>query len=33
MDPISASDVFLTVAIMSTAFLIELGFFILLGMF
>ncbi len=33
MDPISASDVFLTVAIMSTTFLIEIGFFILLGMF
>jgi hypothetical protein len=33
MNPLSASDTFLTVAIMSTAFLIEIGFFILIGMF
>jgi hypothetical protein len=31
MNPISAGDVFLTVAIMSTTFLIEVGFFILVG--
>jgi hypothetical protein len=33
MNPISASDVFLTVAIMSATFLIEIAFFILIGMF
>jgi hypothetical protein len=33
MHPLSASDVFLTVAIMSVTFLIEVGFFILIGMF
>jgi hypothetical protein len=33
MNPISVSDVFLTVTIMSTAFLIEIGFFVLIGMF
>jgi hypothetical protein len=33
MNPLSASDVFLTVAVMSTKFLIEIGFFILIGMF
>ena len=33
MNPLSAGDVFLTVAIMSIAFLIEVGFFILIGMF
>lgn len=33
MDRISPSDAFLTVAIMSTTFLIEIGFFVLLGMF
>ena len=33
MNPLSASDVFLTVAVMSTTFLIEIGFFILIGMF
>ena len=32
MDPLSASDVFLTVAIMSATFLIEVGPFILIGM-
>ena len=31
--PLSASDVFLTVAIMSVTFLTEVGFFILIGMF
>jgi hypothetical protein len=31
--PYSASDMFLTVAVMSTTFLIEIGFFILVGMF
>jgi len=33
MNPFSAGDVFLTVTIMSTTFLIEVGFFILIGMF
>ncbi len=33
MTPLSTGDVFLTVAIMSTTFLIEIGFFILIGMF
>jgi hypothetical protein len=33
MIPLSASDVFLTVAVMSTTFLIEIGLFILIGMF
>jgi hypothetical protein len=33
MNPLSAGDVFLTVAIMSITFLIEVGFFILIGMF
>ncbi len=33
MNPISAGDVFLTVAIMSMTFLIEVGFFILVGLF
>jgi hypothetical protein len=33
MNPFSAGDVFLTVAIMSTTFLIEVGFFILIGIF
>ena len=33
MHPLSASDVFLTVAIMSVTFLTEVGFFILIGMF
>jgi hypothetical protein len=33
MNPLAAGDAFLTVAIMSIAFLIELGFFILIGMF
>jgi hypothetical protein len=32
MSPLSASDVFLTVAIMSLAFLTEVGLFILIGM-
>lgn len=32
MDPLSANDVFLTVAVMSVTFLIEVGFFILTGM-
>jgi hypothetical protein len=32
MHPLSASDVFLTVAIMSVTFLTEVGFFILIGM-
>lgn len=32
MDPLSASDVFLTITIMSITFLIEVGFFILIGM-
>jgi len=33
MDLLSASDVFLTVAIMSVTFLTEVGIFILIGMF
>jgi hypothetical protein len=33
MHPLSASDVFLTVAIMSVTFLTEVGFFILIGIF
>jgi hypothetical protein len=33
MSPIPRSDVFLTVTIMSTAFLIEVTLFILIGMF
>jgi hypothetical protein len=33
MTPLSASDVFLTVAIMSTTFLTVIGLFILIGMF
>ena len=33
MQPPSPGDVFLTVAIMSATFLIEIGFFILIGMF
>jgi hypothetical protein len=33
MHPLSASDLFLTVAIMSVTFLTEVGFFILIGMF
>ena len=33
MTQLPASDVFLTVAIMSTTFLLEIGFFILVGMF
>jgi hypothetical protein len=32
MTPLSASDVFLTVAIMSVTFLTEVGLFILIGM-
>ena len=32
MYPLSASDVFLTVAIMSVTFLTEVGLFILIGM-
>ena len=32
MNPLSASDVFLTVAIMSVAFLTEIALFILVGM-
>jgi hypothetical protein len=32
MNPLSASDVFLTVTIMSVTFLTEVGFFILIGM-
>ncbi|MET4201824.1 hypothetical protein ABIA95_004901 [Bradyrhizobium sp. LA8.1] len=28
MNPLSASDVFLTIAVMSTTFLIEIGFFL-----
>ena len=31
MNPVSASDVFLTVAIMSATFLTEVGLFILVG--
>ncbi len=33
MNPFSAGDVFLTVAITSTTFLIGVGVFILIGMF
>jgi hypothetical protein len=33
MKPLSAGDAFLTVAIMSVTFLIEIGFFVLIGMF
>jgi hypothetical protein len=33
MNPLPASDVFLTVAIMSVTFLTEVGLFILIGMF
>jgi hypothetical protein len=32
MNPLSPSDVFLTVTIMSVTFLTEVGFFILVGM-
>jgi hypothetical protein len=32
MTPLSAGDVFLTVAIMSVTFLTEVGLFILIGM-
>ena len=32
MNPLSASDVFLTVAIMRVTFLTEVGLFILIGM-
>jgi hypothetical protein len=32
MTPLSASDVFLTVAMMSVTFLTEVGLFILIGM-
>jgi len=32
MNPLSASDVFCTVAIMSLTFLAEVGLFILIGM-
>jgi len=32
MNPLSASDVFCTVAIMSVTFLAEVGLFILIGM-
>jgi hypothetical protein len=32
MHPLSASDVFLTVAVMSVTFLTEVGFIILIGM-
>jgi hypothetical protein len=32
MDPLPASDVFLTVAIMSVTFLTEVGLFVLIGM-
>jgi hypothetical protein len=31
MDPLSASDVFLTVTIMSVTFLAEVGLFVLIG--
>jgi hypothetical protein len=31
MNPLSASDVFLTVAIMSATFLTEVGLFVLVG--
>jgi hypothetical protein len=33
MAPISASEAFLTVAIMSVTFLLEVGFFALIGIF
>ena len=33
MSPLSPSDVFLTVAIMSVTFLTEVGIFIVIGMF
>jgi len=33
MNPLSASDVLLTVAIRSVTFLTEVGFFILIGVF
>ena len=33
MNPLSVSDVFLTVTIMSITFLVEVVFFILIGMF
>jgi hypothetical protein len=33
MNPLSASDVFLTVAIMVVSFMAEVGLFILIGMF
>jgi hypothetical protein len=33
MNPLSVSDVFLTLTIMSITFLVEVGFFILIGMF
>ncbi|MBP0115418.1 hypothetical protein, partial [Bradyrhizobium vignae] len=33
MTPLPVSDVFLTVAIMAVAFVIEIGLFILIGMF
>jgi hypothetical protein len=33
MTPLSASDLFFTVAIMSVTFLTEVGIFILVGMF
>ena len=32
MNPLSASDVFLTVTIMNVTFLAEIGLFILIGM-
>jgi hypothetical protein len=32
MNPLSASDVLLTVAIMSVTFLVEVGLFIVIGM-
>jgi hypothetical protein len=32
MNPLSVSDVFLTVAVMSVTFLTEVGLFILIGM-
>ena len=33
MTPLSAGDAFLSVAIVSITFLIEVGFFVLIGMF
>ena len=33
MNPLSASDVFLTVAIMGVSIMAEVGLFILIGMF